>query len=92
MLIPTSDRTQDDMRKNAAALANISVDSTQVTTDLSGAKTAVRQGLKSAREVHDQPLQLLPLIPFVPKRAVKQGSDVIFGFPTSRSPVPISAT
>jgi hypothetical protein len=80
LLIPTSDRTQDDTRQNAAALANISVDPTQVTTDLSGAQATIRHGLKSAREVPDQPLQLLPLIPFIPKRAVRRGGDVIFGF------------
>jgi hypothetical protein len=32
---------------------------------------------------------VLPLIPFVPKRAVKQGSDVIFGFATD---LPISCS
>ena len=37
LIIPTSDRTEDDTRANAVTLANISVDPTQVTTDLSGA-------------------------------------------------------
>jgi hypothetical protein len=80
LLIPTSDRTENDARRNAEILASISVDPTQVTTDLTVAKNAVRQGLKSAREVPDQPLELLPLIPFVPKRAVQKGGDAIFGF------------
>jgi hypothetical protein len=80
LLVPTSDRTQDDSRQNAAALANISVDPTHLTTDLSAAQTTIRHGLKSAREVPDQPLELLPLVPFIPRRAVKAGGDLIFGF------------
>ncbi len=78
--IPISDRTQDDTRANAVSLANVSVDPTQVTTDLSGIRVAIRQGLKTAREVPDPALQLLPLTPFIPKRAVKRGADVMFGF------------
>jgi hypothetical protein len=80
LLIPTSDRVENDMRRNAEALASIPVDPARVTTDLSEAKAAIRQGLKSARETPDQPLELLPLIPFVPKRAVTQGGSAIFGF------------
>jgi hypothetical protein len=80
LLIPTSDRAEDDSRKNAAALAHISVDPTHITTDLSAAQVTIRHGLKSAREVPDQPLELLPLVPFIPKRVVKKGGDVIFGF------------
>jgi len=80
LLIPTSDRTEDDSRQNAAALANISVDPTHLTTDLSAAQVTLRHGLKSAREVPDQPLELLPLVPFIPRRAVKAGGDLIFGF------------
>ena len=78
--IPVSDRTQDDTRANAVLLADVSVDPTQVTTDLSGVRVAIRQGLKTAREVPDPALRLLPLTPFIPKRAVKRGADVMFGF------------
>ena len=80
LLIPTSDRTQDDSRQNAAALANISIDPSHLTTDLSAAQVNIRHGLKSAREVPDQPLDLLPMVPFIPKRVVKACGDVIFGF------------
>lgn len=80
LLIPINDRTLHDTRANAASLVNVSVDPSQVTTDLSDVRVAIRQGLKSAREVPDQTLQLLPLIPFAPKRAVKRGADVMFGF------------
>jgi hypothetical protein len=78
--IPISDRTPDDTRANAVSLANASVDPTQVTTDLSGARVVIKQALKALREVPDETLQLLPLTPFIPKRAVKQGSNVVLGF------------
>ncbi|MCW2690962.1 MAG: hypothetical protein JWR37_5852 [Mycobacterium sp.] len=78
--IPISDRAQDDTRANAVSLTDVCVDSTQVTTDLSGARVAIRQALKTLREVPDETLQLLPLTPFIPKRAVRRGADVLFGF------------
>jgi hypothetical protein len=78
--VPISDRTPDDMRANAASLATVIVDPTQVTTDLSEARVAIKQALKALREAPDETLQLLPLTPFIPRRAVKRGSDVVFGF------------
>jgi hypothetical protein len=80
LLVPVSDRTPDDTRANAASLTSIRVDPTEVTKDLSAARLAIRQGLKTAREVPDETLQLLPLIPFVPKRAVKRGTNALFDF------------
>jgi hypothetical protein len=78
--LPISDRTPDDTRANAASIAIVSVDPTRVTTDLSGARVAIKEALKTLKETPDETLQLLPLTPFIPKRAVKRGSDVVFGF------------
>lgn len=78
--IPISDRDPGDTRANAVILTDVRVDPTQVTTDLSGARLVLRQALKTAREVPDETLQLLPLTPLIPKRAVKRGADVLFGF------------
>ncbi|ORV42613.1 wax ester/triacylglycerol synthase domain-containing protein [Mycobacterium conspicuum] len=78
--IPVSERTLDDTRANAVALFNISLDPTVVAKDLSGTRAALRQAVKTAREVPDEALELLPLIPFVPKRAVRKLADVLFGF------------
>ena len=78
--IPVSDRMPDDTRANAASLATVTVDPTRVTTDLTGARAEIKQALKTLREAPDETLQLLPLTPFIPKRAVKRGSDVVFGF------------
>ena len=80
LIIPVSERTLDDTRAQAVVIANVSVDPTQVTTDLSGIRVALRQGLKKAREMPDEALQLLPLVPFIPKRAVQGGADALFGF------------
>src|SRR5262249_37605116 len=80
VLIPISDRTLDDTRANAMSHVRVSVDPTQVTTDLSGARAAIRQAMKTAREAPDQMLQFIPLTPFVPKRAVQRMSDLLFGF------------
>jgi hypothetical protein len=78
--IPISDRMPDDTRANAASLAIVTVDPPQVTTDLTGARAEIKQALKTLREVPDETLRLLPLTPFIPKRAVKRGSEVVFGF------------
>jgi hypothetical protein len=78
--LPISDRTPDDTRANAASIAVATVDPTRVTTDLSGARVAIKEALKTLKETPDETLQLLPLTPFIPKRAVKRGSDVVFGF------------
>lgn len=78
--VPISDRMPDDTRANAASLATVTLDPVQVTTDLSGARVVIKQALKTLREDPDETLQLLPLTPFIPKRAVKRGSEVVFGF------------
>jgi acyl carrier protein len=80
LIVPVSERTLDDTRANAVVIANVSVDPTQVTTDLSGIRAALSQGWWASREVPDEALQLLPLVPFIPKRAVKGGADALFGF------------
>jgi hypothetical protein len=80
LLIAISDRTDGDTRANAVSLANVSVDPTRVTTDLSDTRVVVRQALKTLREVPDEAFELLPLTPFVPKRAVKRMGDVVLGF------------
>jgi len=80
LLIALSDRTSlDDTRANAMAFANVSLDPTSVTKDLSGSRVAIRQALKMSRDVPDETLQLLPLVPLVPKRALKHVVELFFG-------------
>ncbi len=80
LLIPFSDRTLDDTRAIAMSYAKVGVDPTRVTTDLSGARVAIKQALTTARETPDPALQILPLTPFVPKRVVQRMADMMFGF------------
>jgi len=84
LIIPINDRTIDDTRANAVSLATVSIDPVPVTNDLSGARDAIRAARKLARETPDEALALLPLIPFVPKRAVKRLADTAFGFNADR--------
>jgi hypothetical protein len=80
LLIALSDRTSlDDTRANAMAFANVSLDPTSVTKDLSGSRVAIRQALKMSRDVPDETLRLLPLVPLVPKRALKHVVELFFG-------------
>jgi hypothetical protein len=73
-----NDRTEDDTRANAMSFASIDVDPTPVTTDLSGVRAAIKQALNTLRDAPDQSLQILPLTPFTPKRAVRRMADMLF--------------
>jgi hypothetical protein len=88
LLIPISDRTDNDSRANAVTLDSIAVDPGPVTTDLTSARATIREGLRRRREQPDETLELEALIPFVPKIAVRRGADVLFGF----SDLPVSCT
>ena len=80
LIVPINDRTLTDTRANAVTLAYVRVDPTHVTTDLSGTRTAIREALKVMREEPDETFRLLPLTPFIPKRAVRRTADLAFGF------------
>lgn len=89
--IPQGDRLpgDDDTRANAVILVNLAIDPAKVTTDLSDARAALKEGLRLAREVPDENLRLLPLTPFTPKRVVRTMADVAFGFSTE---LPVSCS
>ncbi|WP_082698419.1 hypothetical protein [Mycobacterium sp. GA-2829] len=87
-IIPINDRTLTDTRANAVKLANARIDPRGVTEDLAPARAAIKQALKKMREEPDETLALLPLTPFIPKRAVKSTADVAFGF----SDLPVSCS
>lgn len=82
LLVPISERTPEDTRANAVVLVNITVDPGGVVDDLSDTRRAIRDGLKAMRENPDEALALLPLTPFVPRRAVRATADLAFGFGT----------
>ncbi|WP_422749666.1 hypothetical protein ACN27E_06260 [Mycobacterium sp. WMMD1722] len=78
--IPINDRALEDTRANAVKLATAHIDPRRVTEDLSAARAAIKQALQTIREVPDETMALLPLVPFIPKRAVQAMADVAFGF------------
>jgi hypothetical protein len=81
LLIAMNDRAPEgDTRANALLLAHVNVDPTDVTTDLSGARAALKQGIVNVREQPDEAFELLALTPYTPKRAVRHLADGVFGF------------
>lgn len=89
LCFPMSERTPDDTRANVVTIATITVDPTHVSADLSKVRDAIREGRRKARDEPDEAMEVLPLIPFAPKRAAKQGADMNFGF-TADLPVACS--
>jgi hypothetical protein len=73
-------RTEGDTRANALLFPNVGVDPGRVTTDLRDVRAAIKEALTTLREVPDERLQLLPLTPLTPKRAVKRLADVAFAY------------
>lgn len=77
--IPVSDRKPGDTRANAVTLGYASLDPAGVATDLTDARAVLRRALTAVRDVPDEALQTLPLIPFVPKRAVIGAAGLAMG-------------
>lgn len=89
LIIPVNERTADDTRANAVKIGYASLDPGPVTTSLADARTVIRDALQAIRDEPNEAFQTLPLIPFVPKRAVVAGADVMFGFAAE---LPVSAS
>jgi hypothetical protein len=80
--LPISERGAGDTRAIAVSYAHVSVDPTRVTTDLREVRAAVKEGLRTLREMPDQDeRQVVWLTPFTPKRAWKQMADVTVADP-----------
>jgi hypothetical protein len=80
VIITASNRTYGDSEANALSFTGIDVDPARVTTDLSVVRATTKQALRTMREEPDASLAALPLIPLIPKRAVRTLGDVVFGF------------
>ncbi len=79
LLLALSDRGMDDTRANAMTIGNVGVDPAAVTTDLSSARAAIREAIKQRRATPDESAMFLPIIPFVPRRAMTRLSDAFVG-------------
>lgn len=90
LMIPVSERDfAADTGGNVVTIANVTFDPGPVAKDLSGARAAIKQGLVTARETPDEMVELLPLIPFLPKRAMGRIADMAFNFTAD---VPVSCS
>lgn len=80
LVMALNDRTSlEDTRANAMLFASADIDPAPVTTDLADVRSTVRQALRTAREEPDPTLQLLPLVPFVPRRALRRVVEQFLG-------------
>ena len=83
LAMPVNDRFDGDTRANAVRNADVTVDPTNVTTDLREVRAAVKTALIRAQEVPEERLALLPVVPFLPKRLVKKMVGVVSGGTTT---------
>ncbi|MGY4708721.1 wax ester/triacylglycerol synthase domain-containing protein [Mycolicibacterium sp. CBM1] len=70
----------DDDRALAMAFANATVDPEKVTIDLSEARAAVKVAREAAKAQTDPTMELLSLIPWLPRSAVKLVAELLFAY------------
>ncbi|MCV7347628.1 hypothetical protein [Mycolicibacterium rhodesiae] len=75
LLLTVNTRTMDDARAVAVSFVRVGIDPTGVTTDLSGARAAIKDALKDAKDTPDESAELVALTPFTPKRAWRHLMD-----------------
>ncbi len=75
MLLTVNTRTMDDARAVAVSFVRVGIDPTEAATDLTGARAAIKQALKDAKDTPDESAELVALTPFTPKRAWKHLMD-----------------
>ncbi|MDR3662111.1 MAG: hypothetical protein P4L86_17315 [Mycobacterium sp.] len=80
LMVAINDRTSmDDTRANAMSFTNLTVDPTDATRDLTEIRGSLRTALKNAKDQPDEAFILLPLTPFIPRRAVNRTADLVLG-------------
>jgi len=70
----------DDDRALAMAFANAAVDPALVTTDLTEARDAVREGREKAKNEPDPVIEMMTLVPWLPRTAVKGIAELLFSY------------
>ena len=84
LAMPVNERAAGDTRANAITNVDVMVDPAPATTDLREIRAAIKQALIRHREVPDERLALLPLVPLLPKRLVRRMVSVAAGSATQR--------
>ncbi|MCV7179916.1 hypothetical protein [Mycolicibacterium sphagni] len=70
----------EDDRALAMAFANATVDPEKVTVDLTESRTVVRESRQMAKNQTDPTMELFPLMPWLPKAAVKGVAELLFSY------------
>jgi len=70
----------DDDRALAMAFANAAVDPAAVTTDLTKVREAVREGREKAKNEPDPVIEMMALVPWLPRSAVKGIAELLFSY------------
>ncbi|APE15211.1 hypothetical protein BOH72_08230 [Mycobacterium sp. WY10] len=70
----------EDDRALAMAFANATVDPDKVTVDLTEARAVVRESRQMAKDQTDPAMELFPLMPWLPKAAVKGVAELLFSY------------
>lgn len=70
----------DDDRALAMAFATAHVDPKAVTVDLTEARDAVRAARQKAKTEPDPTIEILPLMPWLPRKAIKGLADQMFAY------------
>lgn len=73
--LPMSERAEGDTRANAMSIARAKVDPTEVTKDLRGVRVAVKDALTSMQQTPDEVQELLWLLPFRPRWALRRSAN-----------------
>ena len=90
LMIPVSQRhSADDTGGNVVSIARVGLDPRNIAQDLAGARRQIGRAVVSASDTPDGMVGLLPLVPFVPMRAVGYLADMAFGFTAD---VPVSCS
>lgn len=79
--ITVNGRSEGDLRANAFSLANVDVDPSGLTTDLSGVRTSIKHALAALPEAVAESAQLQPLIPLTPEWLAKRMTGTLLATP-----------
>ncbi|SHW21127.1 Fatty acyl-AMP ligase FadD28 and polyketide synthase [Mycobacteroides abscessus subsp. abscessus] len=80
LMVAINDRASlEDTRANAMTFTTFTVEPDSATTDLTELRGEIRNALRRAREQPDESFQLLPLTPFIPRRAVRHTAAMVLG-------------
>ena len=75
--VPVNDRTEGDTRGNALTQVSMTVDPTEVYTDLSEVRADLKTALTTLGEARHELLTPLPLVPLVPKAVARRLEGMI---------------